>query len=268
MSCSNECADDTRNELTLANISTRALVQIEANVLIGGFIVTGSGPKEVLLRGIGPSLGVAGVTNPLPDPVLELRGPDGGVLVTNNNWRDTQEAGIVATGLAPGNDLESAIVISLDPGAYTAILTGNGGGEGIGLVEIYDLEPANSSRLANLSTRAFVGSGDDVAVAGLLLGGGVTSSVVLLRGLGPSLNSGGITNVLANPMLELRNGEGAMVASNNDWQNGPPVSAPPSDPLESAIEMTLSPGSYTALLSGVNNTTGIGLVEVYDRGPP
>jgi hypothetical protein len=251
----------------LLNLSTRMRVETGDRVGVAGFIISGGG-KRVLLRGLGPSLGLVGVTYPLADPVLELRGLGGGVLMTNNNWRDTQEAAIVATGLAPGNDLESAIVVSLDPGAYTAILKGNGGGEGTGLVEIYDLEPANSSRLVNLSTRAFVGSGENVAVAGLLLGGGVTSNVVLLRGLGPSLSGGGITDVLANPMLELRNSDGVMVASNNDWQDGPPVSAPPNDLLESAIEMMLSPGSYTALLSGVNNGTGVGLVEVYDRGVP
>jgi hypothetical protein len=244
------------------NLSTRLLVQTGADVGIAGFIITGSSQKQVLLRGIGPSLGGSGVANPLADPVLEFGG------TTNDNWRDTQEAEIMATGIAPSNDLESAILVTLDPGAYTAILRGKNDGTGVGLVEIYDLSQGGASKLANLSTRAQVGTGSDIVITGLSLSGGSSDDVVLLRGIGPSLASSGVTNVLANPTLELRNNDGAVVATNDDWQNGPPVSLPPTDPLESAIQATLSPGAYTALLSGVNKGTGVGLVEVYDLASP
>ena len=171
-------------------------------------------------------------------------------------------------GFAPTNDLESAIFATLDPGAYTAILSGNNSGTGTGLVEIYDLSQTVESKLANISTRGFVGTGSDIVIAGFILGGGSNDDTILLRGIGPSLGPSGFTNALSNPALELRNGDGAVVVVNDDWQNGPPVSLPPSDPLESAIETTLSPGAYTALLFGVNNGTGVGLVEIYDLGAP
>ena len=195
-------------------------------------------------------------------------GPNGFVTVTNNNWRDSQEADIIATGIPPTNDLESAILATLDPGAYTAILSGSNNGTGTGLVEIYDLSQTVDSKLANISTRAFVSTGSDIVIAGIILGGGSGDDTILLRGIGPSLGASGFTNALSNPALELRNGDGAIVATNDDWQNGPPVSLPPSDSLESAIQTTLSPGAYTALLFGVNKGTGIGLIEIYDLGSP
>ena len=249
------------------NLSTRLLVGTGNDVGIGGFIIVESAP--ILIRGIGPSLGSGGISNPLGDPVLELHGPPGFSTVTNNNWRDTQEAEIIATGIPPTDDLESAILVNLIPGAYTAILKGNNDGTGVGLVEIYDLSgsfPSATPRpLRNLSTRAFVSTGNDIVIAGFILGGGSANDLVLLRGIGPSLAQSGVPNPLANPMLELRNSDGAVIRSNDDWQNGSPVSLPPTDPLESAIQTVLSPGAYTALLSGVNNGTGVGLVEVYDN---
>ena len=251
------------------NLSTRMLVGTGSDVGIGGFIITGNGPREVLLRGIGPSLGAAGVTNPLADPILELHGPSGFMTITNDNWREpptTEQSCSEDTGIAPTNDLEACIEISLDPGAYTAILRGNNDGVGVGLVEIYDLSPEPVEGLGNLSTRAFVNTGSNIVIAGFILGGGTNDDTVLLRGIGPSLTQSGVTNALANPTLELRDSNGAVIASNDDWQSGPPVSLPPSDPMESAIEAMLSPGAYTALLSGVDGGTGVGLVEVYDRG--
>jgi hypothetical protein len=249
------------------NLSTRLFVNTGENVGIAGFIITGTVPKQVLMRGLGPSLAGAGIPNPLADPVLELHGPNITTIVCDN-WREcpgTQKG--CDTGICPTNDLDAAMLVTLDPGAYTLILRGNGTGTGVGLVEVYDLSPA-ASRLANISTRAFVSTGSDIVIAGFILGSGSNQDTILLRGLGPSLEASGISGALPNPTLELRNSDGAVLALNDDWQNGTPVSLPPTDALESAIEVTLSPGAYTALLSGVNNGTGVGLVEVYDRGSP
>jgi hypothetical protein len=209
--------------------------------------------------------------------VIELNGPGAFVTITNNDWRDdpVQEALIEATGIAPTNDLESAIDARLAPGAYTAIVRGNGNATGVGLVEVYDLNQAVNSKLANISTRAFVNTGDDIVIAGFILGNGGGNDRVIVRGLGPSLGAAGVPNALANPTLELRNNNGALLFSNNDWQDNPAQAAEiaaaglaPGNDLESAIAATLPPGLYTALLAGLNNGTGNGLVEVYDRGAP
>jgi hypothetical protein len=244
------------------------------DVGIGGFIITGSDPKHVLLRAIGPSLAQFGVPNALADPVLELHGPEGFVTITNNNWRDTQEAEIQATGIAPTDDLESAIDATLDPGAYTALLTGNGNSSGIALVEAYDLDQEALSKLANISTRAFVGTGDNLVIAGFVLGNGEDDRIVV-RGIGPSLAALGVPNALADPTLELRDANGALLISNNDWQDDPAQAAEltaaglaPTNNLESGIAATLPQGLYTALLAGLNGGTGTGLVEVYDLGTP
>lgn len=252
------------------NLSTRILVQTGDSVAIGGFIVTGIGPKAILVRGIGPSLGNLGIPNPLADPELELH-TSGGSLV-NDNWKDTQQAEIKATGLAPSSDLESAILVTLDPGEYTAILRGKNSGTGVGLVQVYDLDSASTSRLANISTRAVVGTGDDIVIAGFILGGSLMDNVIV-RGLGPSLALVGVPSVLDDTTLELRNSSGALVGSNDDWGDDPDqgriirvAGLSPGDIRESALAATLSPGQYTALLAGKNNTTGNGLIEVYDLG--
>ncbi|HWM26692.1 MAG TPA: M14 family zinc carboxypeptidase [Chthoniobacterales bacterium] len=258
------------------NLSTRVEVQTGDNVAIGGFIITGSESKHVLLRAIGPSL-TGSVPNALADPVLELHGPGTFVTVVNNDWRDDpmQEALIEATGLAPTNDLESAIEARLNPGPYTAIVRGNGNTSGVALVEVYDLDAAAASKLANISTRAFVSTGDDIVIAGFILGGNSNDDRVALRGIGPSLTGLGVPNALPDPTLELRDGNGALLVANNDWQDDPAQAAEltaaglaPTNDLESGIATTLPPGLYTALLAGLNNGTGIGLVEVYDRGSP
>ncbi len=226
-----------------------------------------------LLRAIGPSLTNSGVLNVLADPVLELRGPGGFVPTTNSNWRDDpiQEALIEATGIPPPNDLEAAIEARLFPGAYTAIVRGSGNTSGVGLMEIYDLNPGLASKLANLSTRAFVSTGDHVVIAGFVLSNNPVDDRVIVRGIGPSLTAAGVPNALADPTLELRDDNGALLIANNDWQDNAAQAAEitaaglaPTDPLESGIATTLPPGLYTALLEGVNN--GIGLIEVYDRG--
>ena len=171
------------------NLSTRMRVQTGDNVGIGGFIITGSAPKHVLLRAIGPSLSRFGIPNPLADPVMELHGPAGFTTVINDNWRDTQEAAIVATGLAPTNDLESAIVATLNPGAYTAIVKGKNNTTGVALVEVYDLNQAVASKLGNISTRAFVSTGDNIVIAGFILGNGGGDDRIIVRGIGPSLTA-------------------------------------------------------------------------------
>jgi hypothetical protein len=245
------------------------------SVGIGGFIITGTAPKHVLLRAIGPS--ITGLPGVLADPVLELHGPGAFVTVTNNNWQDdpVQAAAILATGLAPTNSLEAAIDATLNPGAYTGIARGNGGATGIGLIEVYDLSQAVPAKLGNISTRAFVGTGGDIVIAGFILGNNSGTTRIVLRGIGGSLTVFGVPNALANPTLELRNSSGALVASNDDWGSDPAQAAEltaaglaPTNANESGIAITLGPGQYTALLAGQGNSTGVGVVEVFDRGAP
>ena len=252
------------------------LVQTGDRVGVGGFIITGSAPKQVLLRAIGPSLTHFGVPNVLVDPVLELHGPAGFITVTNDNWRDTQEIGIAATGIAPSISAESAIMATLSPGAYTGIVKGKNNTSGVALIEVYDLNPGVSSKLANLSTRAFIGSGSDVAIAGFVLSDGNIGARIVVRGLGPSLAPGAFPTsaVLADPILEVRDGNGVLLIANNNWQDNASQAAiitaaglAPTNNLEAGIATTLSPGVYTALLAELNDGTGIGLVEIYDLGP-
>ena len=258
------------------NLSTRLHVLTGDQVGIGGFIITGGSPKHVIIRAIGPSLTRFGIPNPLPDPVLELHGPGSFVTITNNNWRDTQEDQIKASGIPPTNDLEAAIDITLAPGNYTGIIRGNGGTTGIGLIEVYDLDQNAASKLSNISTRGFVGStpGDSI-IAGFILGNSEGPDRIVIRGLGPSLTALGVPNTLQNPTLELHDGDGALLYTNNDWQDDPDnaqevaaAGLAPSNNLEAAIAVTLPPGVYTAILAGLQNTTGNGLIEIYDRGSP
>jgi hypothetical protein len=255
---------------TLLNISTRLNVQTGDNVLIGGFIITGTSPKKVIARGIGPSLSLGGVQGVLADPTLELHEPDGTV-VTNDNWKDTQEQEIIDTTIPPTNDLESAIVATLDPGAYTVILAGKNNGTGIGLVEAYDLDQTVDSQLANISTRGFVETGDNVMIGGFILGGGGGgNSTIVVRGIGPSLTTGGVAGALQDPTLELHDSNGAIIASNDDWMDSPDKQTiiddglAPTNDKESALLATLAPGAYTAIVRGVNDTTGVALVEAYN----
>jgi hypothetical protein len=259
------------------NLATRVSVGTGEQVAIAGFIISGSVPKKVLVRGIGPSLAASGVPNPLANPTLTLFNETGIVLNTNYNWRDSAQATeIINSGLAPQNDAESAILISLIPGQYTAILAGSNSTIGNGLVEVYDLEAGVSSTLGNVSTRGFVGStpGDSI-IAGFILGNSEGADRIVIRGLGPSLVSQGVPNRLQNPTLELHDGDGALLYTNNDWQDDPDNAAEvsaaglaPSNSLEAAIAITLPPGVYTAILAGLQNTTGNGLIEIYDRGSP
>jgi hypothetical protein len=248
------------------------------NVAIGGFTITGSVPKHVIIRALGPSLTRFGFTaaEVLADPTLEVHGPSSFGTISNNNWRDSQEAQIKADGLAPTNDLESAVDATLPPGAYTAVIRGNTGTPqaGICVFEVYDLDAAAASKLGNLSTRAFVGTGNNVVIAGFVLGNNQGNDRVVVRGLGPSLAGFGIANTMADPTLELRDENGVLLLANNDWQDNSAQATEitadglaPSDAKESAIAATLPPGLYTAILAGLNNGTGVGTVEVYDLGP-
>jgi N-acetylneuraminic acid mutarotase len=254
------------------NLSTRLLVGTGNGRGIGGFIITGNGPRHLLLRGIGPSLSGI-IPNTLPDPSLTLnRLRCNSQNLTNNNWRDTQEAEIIATGRAPSSDLESAIVADLPPGAYTAILADTAGTTGLGLVEIYDLSTNQDSKLANISTRGNVRTGDDIMIAGFILGAASDEDSIVLRGIGPSLYGFLPDNLLADPRLELRDSNGQLIIGNDNWMDDPnqaaiiqAVGLAPNNNLESAIAATLMPGPYTALLSGTNNGTGLGLVEVYEN---
>jgi plastocyanin len=250
---------------TFGNISTRLRVETGENVLIGGFIITGTQPKKVIVRAIGPSLS-ASFPGALADPILELRNSSGGLIVSNDNWRSDQEAEIVATGIPPSDDLESAIVATLpaNNSAYTAIVRGANGGTGIGVVEAYDLNQAVDSKLANISTRGFVQTGENVIIGGLIVLG-QNSLRVIVRALGPSLP---VSGSLSDPMLELHDGNGALLAANDNWRSDQEAeieatTIPPPNDLESAIVRNLPPGNYTAILSGANNTTGVAAVEAY-----
>jgi len=240
--------------------------------MIGGFIITGNTPKKVAIRGMGPALASFGITNFLADPFLELRGSSGALILANDNWKDSQQAEIQSLGLAPNDNREAVIVTTLPPATYTALLTGKGGTTGIGLLEIYDVNRGTDSELANLSTRGFVQGGNNVLIAGFILGGNNTGSDrVAIRGLGPSLSQFGLNPVLADPILELHDANGATLITNDDWATDPVSAAnliannlAPSHPKEAAIFTSLPPGTFTAILAGKNGGTGIGIVEVYN----
>ena len=212
----------------------------------------------------------AGVTDALADPTIELHGPDGSLVQVNDNWRDTQEEEILATGIPPTNDLESAIVDTLPPGSYTVILRGRNQLTGVALLEIYDLDQSTASKLANISTRGLVQTGDNVLIGGFILGGSGPRNVVV-RAIGPSLARTGLTNVLIDPTLELRDDNGTLLIANDDWKDNEAqahqikiAGLGPTDNRESALIATLLPGAYTTVVAGKNGGIGIGLVEIYN----
>lgn len=257
------------------NISTRANVGTGDNVLIGGIIISGNDTKQVVLRAIGPSLTGAGVTDALLDPTLDLFDSAGTLIATNDNWMENSAADqmtLTDAMLAPNDDAESALVANLQPGAYTAIVRGVDDTTGVALVEAYDLDNGTTdSKFGNISTRGFVETGENVMIGGFILGGGGGGfAQVIVRGIGPSLADSGVTDVLADPTLDLFDNDGNLVASNDNWMDDPNMQTvadrglAPSDPNESAIYEVLPIGAYTAILSGVGDTTGIGLVESYD----
>jgi uncharacterized delta-60 repeat protein len=250
------------------NISTRMKVETGDNVMIGGFIITGNQAKRVIVRAIGPSLASAGLSGALADPMLELHKADGSV-VTNDNWRSTQQAEILATGLVPKNNFESAIVATLPPGNYTAIVRGKNNTTGIAVIEAYDLDQVADAQLANISSRGFVQAGDNVMIGGIIVGPtGTSGGKMLIRAIGPSLSAAGIANPLRDPTLALHNGNGQSIALNDNWKSTQQAAIqatgiPPANDKESAIVASLPPGNYTAIVRGKNNTTGVALVEAY-----
>jgi hypothetical protein len=256
----------------LLNISTRMRVLTGDNVLIAGFIITGADPKKVIIRGLGPSLGAVGVQGALTDTTLELH-QGANTLATNDNWKiddqtgQSQEATIQATTIPPSNDLESALVATLNPGSYTAVLAGKNQTSGIGVVEVYDLDQAANSKLANISSRGFVDTGDNAMIGGFIVGGaGGGAAKVIVRAIAPSLPFSG---TLQDPTLELHDNDGNTVATDDNWKDSQQgdveaTTIPPSNDLESAIVRTLVPGNYTAVVRGMNNSTGIAVVEVYN----
>ena len=270
----------------VTNISTRAFVQTGDNVMIGGFIVQGN--ETVIIRAIGPELTQYGVPNPLANPTLELHDATGALIASNDNWMTTIIGGIIFSdqvqdirdsGYAPTDPRESAIIATLPSGNYTAIVRGVSSTIGVALAEVYDLHDGNhnTSVLSNISTRSFMQRGDNVMIGGFIIEGSRRKRVIA-RAVGPGLTQYGVPNPLADPTLELRDSTGALIASNDNWQHtiiggiitSDQVAAirasghAPGDPRESAIIADLLPGNYTAIVRGVNNTTGVGLVEVYD----
>jgi hypothetical protein len=267
----NTASVEIQTEANLLNLSTRGDILTGDNVLIAGIIITGTDPKEILFRGLGPSLAAQNVPGALQDPTLELHDHTGAAIAFNDNWKDSQQADIQATGIAPTDDRESAILQSLAPAAYTAIERGKNNTTGVGLVEAYDLDTSVNSQLGNISTRGLVGTGDHALIGGFIAGGGSAGPTrVVVRAIGPSLQSKGVQNFLADPTLELHDGQGNILASNDNWKDTQQTDIQnsglaPSDDHESAIFVpALGPGPYTAIVRGKNNTTGVGLVEEYN----
>lgn len=253
----------------LVNISTRMKVGVGEEVLIGGFIIQGDQLKKIILRAIGPSLGAFGVTGALQDPKIELRDSTGALLDSNDNWADNPDASeIISNSLAPSDSREGAILDSLAPGAYTVIVSGVNNTTGIGLVESYALD-TSATHAANISTRGHIGAGDEALIGGFIVGGN-TSKNIIVRALGPSLGGVGL---LADPLVELHDSDGQLIALNDNWNTGGQQSEiiatgiPPNDAGESALIAVLAPGNYTAVVRGANGGVGLGLVEVYDLDP-
>ena len=238
-------------------------------MLIGGFIVTGTDSKQVILRGLGPSLAVNGVplANRLADPAIDLY-QDDTLVMSNDNWKDSQQTEIEATGIPPADDLESAIIATLAPGSYTVVLRGNNGETGNGLFEIYDLDTAANSTLGNVSTRGLVQTGDDVLIAGFIIGTG-ESDTVIVRAIGPSLADAGVANPLQDPTLDLYDANGVVITSDDNWRDSQETliqstGLTPTNDAESAIIESLPPGAYTVVVRGKDNGTGVALVEVFN----
>lgn len=257
---------------SIVNISTRLSVETGDNVLIAGFIISGTGQKKIVIRALGPSLPVSG---PLSDPTLELHDASGRLIASNDNWRTTQQAELIAIGLAPKNDAESALVATLAPGPYTAIVRGASNAAGVGLVEVYDADGASATaRLANISTRGHVSTGDSVMIGGFIVHGDAAKRMIV-RVDGPTLqlNGGALSGRLQDPTLELHDGNGALLVSNDNWRSTQEAeieasTLAPNDDREPAIVATLPAGNYTSIVRGARGTTGIALIEAYDLDQP
>jgi hypothetical protein len=246
-------------------------VQGGDSALIGGFILTGNDSKQVIIRALGPSLGANGMPGALSDPTLDLYDASGQLIASNDNWEDSHQAQIAATGIAPSDPLESVVLTTLTGNSsYTAVVRGKDGSTGVGLVEVYDLGMGANSKLANISTRGFVDTGDNVMIGGFIVGGSAANQTrIVVRAIGPSLSRFGLTNALQDPTLSLYDSNGNVMATNDNWRDGnqPEVMAAglaPTDDRESALFQSLSPGAYTAIVAGKGGTAGVGLVEAYN----
>lgn len=261
---------DFRPHASMPNIATRLKTQTGDNAAIAGFIVRGIGPKKVIVRGIGPSLSAKGVPEALQNPTLSLFDSENATIASNDNWQDSQGADITTTGIPPTDSRESALIATLDPGQYTAVMSSADNSAGVGLIEVYDLDDQPSaSEFANISTRGRVEAGDNAMIGGIIIAPANEASL-LVRAIGPSLTANGVTGALQDPTLELHDASGAKIASNDNWQNDASQASQittaglaPTDPRESALVVTLNPGSYTAIVRGKNDTQGVALVEFY-----
>lgn len=277
ITASNVLSLTIRASQTLGNLSTRVAVGGGDAAMIGGFIVDGPTPKKILVRGVGPSLSRTGMTGVVNDPQLTMFDSTGAAFVFNDNWETTgpiepnpQRSEIEARGLAPLDPREPAVVMTLEPGAYTAKITDRYGGAGIALVEIYDVSAHSDSILANVSTRGFVRVGDRVMIGGsILVGDPHSGGKLLVRAIGPSLVAAGIAAPLADPVLQVYDGNGVSLAANDNWADTQKaqISATglmPAHALESAVLVTRPPGPLTAVVRGSHDTVGVGLIEIYD----
>jgi hypothetical protein len=252
------------------NLSTRVSVQAGDGVAIAGFIISGSSPKQVLIRGLGASLSNFGIVNSLQDPMLELHDSTGNTIATNDNWQTATNADQIPVNFRPADSREPAILVTLQPGTFTAVLRGKNSGGGVGLIEMNDVSTGVASKLTNVSTRGFAGTGENVMIGGFILNGGSGERQVLIRALGPTLAQApfNITGSLTDPTLMLVDGNGTVIASNDDWKSSQQNEieatglAPPND-HEAAILTTLPTGNFTAIVSGKNGETGIALVDLF-----
>jgi hypothetical protein len=254
----------------LIQLSTRLQVGIGDNALIGGFIMQGSAPKRLMIRGIGPSTGLPGA---LEDPVLELRNQAGALVASNDNWGDAaNQQDMIDSGVAPTSSRESGILLTVPSDVnnafYTAIVRGVNNATGLGLVEVYDLDSGPGSTLLNISTRGQVNVDPNALIGGFFVGG-TDAKNIIVRAIGPSLTAAGVLGALADPTLEFFNGQGTKIDENDDWEASAKKAQiqasglAPTNTKESAVLQTLSAGPYTAVVRGANSGTGIGSVEVY-----
>lgn len=256
----------------LVNISSRVRVQPGDNALFGGFIITGSDPKRILLRAIGPSLksGNAPVPGRLDDPTIELFDGNGASLEMNDNWKDSRSrAEIEASGFAPGDDRDSVIARVVNPGLYTAVVRGKNNASGIAVVEVYDRSQIGDGQLANISSRGFVETNDNVLIAGFIVGSQPTGTRVIARGIGPSLKPG-VPNALSDPTIEIYDSNGTSLGTNDNWKDSPDraeieaAGIAPKNDAEAAIVLPVQPAQYTAIVRGKNQSSGVGVVEIYN----
>jgi hypothetical protein len=240
------------------------------DVMIAGFVISGTASKTVAVVVTGPSLSAYGITNPLANPKVTLvRSSDQVVLATNDDWQGaSNSAQMLASSFAPVNSLEPAILATLPPGGYTAIVEGVNGGTGVAVAAVYEVGNFDIP-LVNISTRGRVQTGNDVMIGGFVIQGNASQTVAIVA-TGPSLGAFGITSPLANPKLTLvRSSDQTVVASNDNWQNASNASQlqaagfAPGNPLEAALLVTLPPGAYTAIVEGADGGTGVAVVGVY-----